>query len=159
MIELLQLDEDERELVGLELQAMLPGLKGERRERYQALADAVENGAIPEDLQPQLESVLSITLQTARARQMYRAEGEKILTGLYKRTPGGRELRDHLGEINKALTSLTGHELTSAKVRMRTLGHFTVSLQTDAARITLAVRPEGVNIESVAVGEGGSSAY
>lgn len=157
MSEALELDEDERELVGLEVGAMLPGLKGERRERYQALADAVEDGAIPPDLQPQLESVLSITLQTARARQMYRAEGEKILTGLYRRTPGGRELHDHLGEINHALTSLVGHELTEAKVRMRTLGHFTVSLRTDAARITLAVRPEGVNIESVAVGEGSAS--
>lgn len=157
MTEALQLDEEERELVGLEVGAMLPGLKGERRERYQALADAIEDGSIPPDLQPQLESVLSITLQTARARQMYRAEGEKILTGLYRRTPGGQELHDHLGEINQALTSLVGHELTEAKVRMRTLGHFTVSLRTDAARITLAVRPEGVNIESVAVGEGRAS--
>lgn len=157
MTEALQLDEDERELVGLEVGAMLPGLTGERRERYQALADAVEGGAVPPDLQPQLESVLSITLQTARARQMYRAEGEKILTGLYRRTPGGRELHGHLGEINHALTSLIGHELTEAKVRMRTLGHFTVSLRTEAARITLAVRPEGVNIESVAVGEGSGS--
>lgn len=153
----LLLDDEERELVRLEVEAIVPALTGERRERYEALAEAARGGTVPADLQPLLESVLSLALQTARARTRYRAEGERILTGLYRRTAGGRELDAHLRSVNAALRSLVGHELTSARVGMRTLGHFTISLQTDAARITLAVRPDGVDVDSVAVGEGGAS--
>jgi hypothetical protein len=151
----LELDADERELIGLELAALLPALEGSRRERYQALADAVAaGGAVPAELIPQLESLLELVLQTARARKLYRAEGERVLTGLLRRTPRGRELGAHLNAVNKALTALTGHTLNGARVGMRTLGHFTVTLQTDAGTLTLAVRPDSLNVESVAVGDG-----
>lgn len=147
----LTLDEVEQELVGLELDALLPALSGDRRARFEALADAVDDGAVPPDLQPQLESLVSLALQTARARTLYRAEGEGILTRLYQRTPGGRELTAHLGDVNTALRAVAGHTLNRASVGMRTLGHFTVTLDSEAARIVLAVRPEGVTVESVAV--------
>jgi hypothetical protein len=38
---------------------------------------------------------------------------------------------------------------------MRTLGHFTISLETEGASLTLAVRPGVVTLESVAIGGGG----
>jgi hypothetical protein len=150
----LELDVDERELIGLELAALLPALEGPRREHYQALADTVAGGTVPAELIPQLESLLELVLQTARARKLYRAEGERVLTGLLRRTPRGRELGDHLSAVNKALRALTGHTLNGARVGMRTLGHFTVTLQTDAATLTIAVRPDSLNVESVAVGDG-----
>ncbi len=147
----LQLDEQERELLESELRAVVPALSGQRRERYEALADAVSAGSVPTELQPHLESVVSLALQTARARQMYRAEGEGVLTRLYRRTPGGRELSDHLNAVNGALTALNDHTLRSVTVGMRTLGHFTVRIDTDQAQIVLGVRPDSVNVESVAV--------
>lgn len=147
------LDHDERELVELELGALLPALDGARRERYQALSETVADGQVPPELVPQLESLLELVLQTARARKLYRAEGERILTGLLRRTPRGRELISHLAEINKALGAITGHRLSGARVGMRTLGHFTITLQTEAATLTLAVRPDSLNVESVAVGD------
>lgn len=149
----LELNGDERELIELELASLLPALEGPRRERYQALAEAVSGGVIPPDLVPQLESLLELVLQTARARKLYRAEGERILTALLRRTPRGRELSSQLNDINKALKAITGHTLNGARVGMRTLGHFTVTLQTDAATLTLAVRPDSLNVESVAVGD------
>lgn len=149
----LALDDAERELVRAELDTVLPALSGERLHRYQALADAVDAGSVPPDLQDHLTSVVSLALQTARARQLYRAEGEKVLTGVYRRTPEGRELADHLGQVNAALRSVAGATLNRASVRMRTLGHFTVTLETDAAKMVLAVRPDNVNVESVSVGE------
>lgn len=154
----LVLDDDERELVDLELQALLPALAGERRERYVALADAVEEGQVPADLVGHLQSLLELALQTARARKLYRAEGEKVLTGLFRRTPAGRDLTSQLTDINAALRAVADRQLRSARVGMRTLGHFTVTLTTDEARITLAVRPDGMNIESVEVTEGGADA-
>lgn len=152
----LTLDDDERELVDLELQALLPALAAERRERYLALADAVADGSVPPDLVGHLQSLLELALQTARARKLYSAEGEKILTGLFKRTPAGRDLAAQLSDINGALRAVANHELRSARVGMRTLGHFTVTLTTDEAKVTLAVRPDGMNVESVEVTDGGA---
>lgn len=152
----LTLDDDERELVDLELQALLPALATERRERYLALADAVANGLVPPDLVGHLQSLLELALQTARARKLYSAEGEKILTGLFKRTPAGRDLAAQLSDINGALRAVANRELRSARVGMRTLGHFTVTLTTDEAKVTLAVRPDGMNVESVEVTDGGA---
>lgn len=148
-----ELDEDEQELVALEVQQLLPALRDQRRERFEELLDAAEDGTVPPELVAQLESVVALALQTARARQLYRAEGEKILTGLYRRTPGGRRLTKHLGDVNQALATLVGAELTNATVRMRTLGHFTVTLETATASMRLAVRPDGVEVDSVAVGD------
>ncbi|HEX2028860.1 MAG TPA: hypothetical protein VHF25_12770 [Nitriliruptorales bacterium] len=153
--EAIALRDEERELVVLELDALLPALRGERRARYEQLREATAAGSVPAELARPLESLLELTLQTARARQLYRAEGERILTDLFRRTPGGRELARHLGDVNTALRSLAGHRLESATVRMRTLGHFTVTISTDAATITLAIRPEGVNVDSVSVGGSG----
>lgn len=147
----LELDDDERELVDLELAALLPALSAGRREGYEALSDAVAAGTVPPELVVHLQSLLELALQTARARKLYRAEGEKILTDLFKRTPAGRALTRQLGDMNTALRAVAGHELRGARVGMRTLGHFTVTLRTDETTLTLAVRPDGMNIESIEV--------
>ncbi|MDP8962122.1 MAG: hypothetical protein M3N32_10980, partial [Actinomycetota bacterium] len=146
------LDDEERELVQLELGAVLPALTGERRQRYEQLRDAVTSGSIPPQSVQLLESLLELALQTARARQLYRAEGERILTHLFRRTPRGRELTELLDQVNRALVALAGRTLNRAHVGMRTVGHFTLTIETEAATITLAVRPDSVNVESVAVG-------
>ncbi len=146
------LDDEERELVQHELDALLPALTGERRLHYEQLGDAVMSGSIPPQSVPLLESLLELALQTARARKLYRAEGERILTRLFRRTPRGRELTELLEQVNRALVALTGNTLNRAQVGMRTLGHFTLTIETDAASITLAVRPDSVNVESVSVG-------
>lgn len=151
----LVLDADEQDLVDQELQALLPALAGERRERYLALATAVDAGEVPTDLVAHLQSLLELALQTARARTLYRAEGEKVLTGLFKRTPAGRDLASQLADINGALRGVAGRKLEGARVGMRTLGHFTITLTTDEATVTLAVRPNGVNVESLEVTDGG----
>lgn len=148
------LDHEEAELVASEVAALLPALSGERKQRYLEFDEAVAAERVPADMVPILESVLELALQTARARRLYRAEGERILTDLFRRTPRGRELAAHLDEVNKALRALGGHTVERVGVGMRTLGHFTVTIQTSAATITLAVRPQGVTVDSVAVGGG-----
>lgn len=147
----LDLNDEERELVGLDLDALLPTLDGDRRERYEGLRATVDAGEVPAELVPALESLLELTLQTGRARTRYRAEGEQTLTRLYGRTPGGRELSGHLRQVNEALTSLAGQTVESLSVRMRTVGHFTLSIQTDGTTITLAARPDSIDVESIAV--------
>ncbi len=153
----IRLDDEECDLLRSEVGALLPALRGSRLAHYQALAaalDETDTGAsIPAELLPTLESILELALQTGRARKLYRAEGERILTGVLRRTPRGRELTARLGTVNKALQVVAGQRLDAVTVRMRTLGHYTLTIQSPAATLTLAVRPDGVEIEAVAVGE------
>ncbi len=78
-------------------------------------------------------------------------EGEQTLTRLHTRTPGGRELSDHLRQVNEALRTLSDQTIESLSVRMRTVGHFTLTIQTDATTITLAGRPDTIDVESISV--------
>jgi hypothetical protein len=153
------LGDEERELLRLELRTLLPALSGPRRERYEALARVIDSdsASVPVEVLPALESVLELALQTGRARRLYRAEGERILTNVLRRTPQGRELSAQLDRVNEALRVVTGETLDAVRVRMRTLGHFTVTIQSKATTITLAVRPDGVQVESVAVGDAQAS--
>ncbi|MGH8910452.1 MAG: hypothetical protein ACRD0K_29155 [Egibacteraceae bacterium] len=149
----LALDADEAELAALELRALLPALRGAKHDRYAALDQAIDDGGrVPAELVPVLESVLDLTLRTGRARGLYLAEGERILTGLLRRTPRGRQLAADLADVNQALRILTGHPLDSVNVRMRTIGHYTITLQSPAATLTLAIHPNGARLESLTPG-------
>lgn len=150
-----RLGEQEAELVAAEIDALLPALEGERRAHFEALRASVVDGDVPGELAGALASVVELALQTARARQLYKAEGEKILTGVLRKTPRGKELDQQIADVNTALGALAGQELDRVQVRMRTLGHFTVTIGTDATTLTLAVRPDAVAVDSVAVGEPG----
>ncbi len=143
---------EERELLQAELAALLPALSGERRNAYQALANAVNEGSIPPELTGLLEGLLQLALETGRARRLYRAEGERILTDLFRKTPMGQELSRSLQEVNKALATLEGQTLQSVRVALRTLGHFTITIETNAVVITIALRPHSVTVDSVSIG-------
>jgi hypothetical protein len=147
------LSDEEGAVLGAELDALLPAFDGARLDRYLALAEAVHAGEVDDELVPELESVLELSLSTARARRLYSAEGERLLTEVLRRTPRGRDLQDQLDQVNAALSAVAGATLRSVSVRMRTLGNFTVTVTSDAASLTLAVRPDGVAVEAVSVGE------
>lgn len=144
------LDDDEQELVALELGDLLASSGG--RERYGALADAVDDGTVPLPLTGALAALLEFSLQTGRARALYTAEGERILTGLYRRTPEGKVASAQIASVNGALRALVGEPLEQVRVAMRTVGHYTLTLSTGAGQVTLAVRPDGVEIHSVVPG-------
>lgn len=147
----LTLSIEERDLVEAELEALLPALEGERRVRYEALADAVADGEVPAALTPALAALVELALQTARARHLYHAEGERVLDDLLRRTPRGQELAEQVAAVNQALAAVTGTTLRSVGVRLRTVGHVAVTFRTDGATVTLAVRPDSVSVESVDV--------
>lgn len=149
----LALTEEQQDVVRAEIEALLPALSHERGKAYQALAEAVAEGEVPSGLVGPLEELLSLALETGRARSVYSAEGERVLTDLFLDTPRGREMSRNLADINRALGVLQGHELSGARVAMRTLGHFTVRIATRGAGVTLSVRPGSVSVESVSFGE------
>jgi hypothetical protein len=148
----LALTEEERELLLSELDAVLPALGGERGQAYQALRESAQCQDVPVHQVPLLEGVVSLALDTGRARLVHRADGERILTELFRRTPRGRALADALVGVNRALGTLRGQPLRNVRVAMRTVGVFTVTVETDMADVALSLGRGGVAVEHVSVG-------
>jgi hypothetical protein len=148
----LALTKEEQEFLLSELEAVLPALGGERREAYQALLESAGSGQVPAQQVPLVESVVGLALDTGRARRVHRAEGERVLTELFRRTPKGRELAEALAGVNRALGTLRGQRLRSIRVGVRTVGIFTVTVETELAEVGLSLARSGVAVEHVAVG-------
>jgi hypothetical protein len=106
--------------------------------------------SVPADLLDVFADILLASLQGGRARRLYRAEGERILTRLLMRTPRGQQMQGQLDSVNTALAELGGQRLEEARVGMRAPGHFTVTLASERFSITLAIRPDGVSVDSLA---------
>lgn len=150
------LTEEEAQLVMEEAEALSRAVREPQRSRMLQLVEHARAGAVPGELVDLLEGLAVMTLQTGRARARGRAEGERIWTGLLLRTPRGQTVRAQLEEVNRALQALQGLVLESVRVEMRTLGHFTVSLHAGGVGLTLAVRADGVQVESLTA-EGGAN--
>lgn len=149
----LTLAEEEAALVAAEATALAAALSGAQREKALLLAEAARNGrGIAEDLHDVLQGLTVLALQTGRARRQSGAHGEKLWTQILWRTERGRELKDEIAAVNRALQALVGRRLDSVRVEMGTLGHFTLTFGCDGVTITLAVRADGVRVESVGTG-------
>lgn len=148
----LNLNEDERQILLTELAAIAAAADPSRRAVYDRLTAQVQEGLVAADDEETLGSVVAMLLETGRARRRYRVEGERILTGLFRRLPPGRELERRLEGANAALAAFAGKTLHSVRVGMRTVGHYTLALETEAGTVTLAIRPGGIDVESLAVG-------
>lgn len=150
----LQLAEDEAQVVAEEAAALAEALSGDHRLRAWELARSAREGVVPADLVDVLEGVAVLALQTGRARRQYAAEGERLLTQVLLRTPRGQEIQGQVEAVNRALAAVAGRRVRSVRVEMRTLGHFTVTFHSEGVGVTLAVRADGVRVESVTVGGG-----
>ncbi len=124
-------------------------LEEPRRSEAVLLARAAEAGEVPAELVGLLEQVVLASLQGGRARQLYKAEGERTLVRLLLRTPRGQEIQGQLAAVNDALDALRGRLVDEVRVGMRSPGHFTVDLRAGSIGITLTVRPYGVSVESL----------
>lgn len=146
---MLQLSPEEAEIVATEAAAAARVLEGSRKENALQLAEQARAGEVPDGLLTALERIITASLQGGRARQLYKAEGERLLTRLLLRTPGGIRMQENLEAVNQALHSLAGRRLDDVSVTMRAPGHFTVSLSTEGVGLVLAFRPDGVGVESL----------
>lgn len=147
--ELLALSEEEAELVAAEATSASYALGEPHRTEAARLAEAARSKEVPPELLGILSDIAVASLRGGRARRLYRAEGEKSLTGVLLKTPTGREMQRGLEEVNAALKALAGRRLEAVRVAMRTPGSFTVSLQSDGFAITLAIRPDAVSVDSL----------
>lgn len=140
---------EEQEILRTETAALVATADPERRPAFAELAADVEAGAVAPEREETLASLLAMLLETGRARRRYTAEGERILTELWRRTAPGRELEQRLQEANRALEALAGQPLRTVRVGLRTVGHYTVTIETEAFSVVLSVRPGEVAIDSL----------
>jgi hypothetical protein len=145
------LEPPEQELLAEELTALQAALPPDRRPPYQALADASAVGTIPPEQSPLLERVLELILGSGRVRHTHRAEGERILQALYKRTPRGAAADQELVQVNKALAALTGHPISKVTAGSRIPGHYTLMIDTGTLHLELSLNAKGLTIEKAGV--------
>jgi hypothetical protein len=146
------LNAEQQELLHEEVSAFLALLSDEARPRYQSLADAVQEGVLPDETLEPVGNLLEAGLQTGRIRAMHRASGEQALLRLFGQTPAGKALADLTSDVNKALAQLAEQQIESMRVVTRVPGTYLLQITTDSHEMTLRFGPDGPGVESVALG-------
>lgn len=148
----LRLSEDEAQAVAEMASAYAAAVPAGREAPYHDLVAAASAGVIaPADFST-LERVCVLALETGQARRLGRAEAERLLTAVYRRTPGGKALSGETTEVNRVLAQLAGRTLTSARLGFRTPGRYTLDLVVEGIDIQLSIEPEGLEVRSLQTG-------
>jgi hypothetical protein len=149
----LHLSAAEQELLAPEVRAFAavhPQPSG--RQRYEALASAIEAGGVPEDSLDDLARVLEIGLQSGRVRRVYGADGEMALGRIYQRTPRGAEATGAAAAVTRALEALRGQVIDEVRVTALGPGAYSILLDTQQCQITVRLDRSGVRVDNVALG-------
>ena len=148
----LELQPNEREILVQDVPAFARTLKDPAsRERYAALAEAVEDGEIPAELLGPLETMLELALSTKAIRNRHGPDGERALTDLFFRTGRGAAQRQAAREVTRALSALVGQTIEKIAVTAAP-GRHVIAINTDRAHLTLSVDRGGVQVDRVEVG-------
>jgi hypothetical protein len=146
------LSTDEAVAVTETVAAFVDVLPERSRGSYEQLAADAAAGEIADELVPALERVCALALETGKARSLGRAEGERLLTAVYRRTPGGSALTAETAEVNRMLDELGGRTLESARLSMRMPGRYLLDLSVDGVALQIAIEPEGLEVRSLQAG-------
>jgi hypothetical protein len=119
---------------------------------YRELAAAAETGELADEQLPALERVCALALESGKARQLGRAEAERLLSAVYRRTPGGQALTAETADVNKVLAQFAGRTLASARISARMPGRYQLDLVVDGLEVALAIEPEGLEVRHLQTG-------
>ena len=148
----LELKPAEQEILLQDVPAFARTLKDPAsRERYAALAEAVEDGVVPSALLPALEAMLELALQTKAIHRRHGPDAERALTDLFFRTGRGAAQRQAARDVTRALDALTGQTIEKISVSAGP-GRHTISINTDRAHVTVSVDRGGIQVDRVEVG-------
>jgi hypothetical protein len=120
--------------------------------QYRQLAKEAGDGSVPPDQVELLERVCSLALETGKARQLGRAEAERLLLAVLCRTPRGLAMAQEVSAVNRALGQLAGRPLDAARVAQRMPGHYDLSLSVAGFSLTLEIKPDGISVRSLNAG-------
>jgi hypothetical protein len=148
----LAVDPSQREVLLEELAMLVVSLRdAETRAPWEELAEAVDEGAVGEELLGRLEQILEMTLQTGRVRRVHGAESEQALLRLFHQTPRGAASRRATEAVNRTLASLAGQTIETMLFTSQGPGVCRLGLETDRVKLTLEIDRYGVTVESLEV--------
>jgi hypothetical protein len=142
---------EERELALSEVEAVLAAVpEGEYRARLDAIHSALaEGGPVAEDDAPDLEQLVTIALQSGRARALYGPGGEQALLRLYRRLPGGIDARESAASVSEALAQLQGKPLERVSLTAVGPGRHSLALDAGGLRLLVHLDRNGARLASV----------
>jgi hypothetical protein len=137
-------------LIGGELRAFVADMPiGDVRAGYEALAADLGTGQVEGASLARLELFLEIALQSGRVRDRHGLHGEDEVRRLFGKTPRGAAQAASAGEVSEALASLVGQTIKELRLTTNRPGSYRLILETDQARISLALVPAGAHVESI----------
>jgi len=149
----IRVDGDARSILAAEAAALRDTIADpELRDGYLALAAAVADGQVDDDLVTALERLLDLGLRTGRVRRLHGPHAESAIARVFNATPAGQGLAAALAELNTALVALQGQPLHRLTFAARGPGSYTLSIETPAAGLTFDIGPGGVALRDVSVG-------
>ncbi|HVV31103.1 MAG TPA: hypothetical protein VHC41_09500 [Mycobacteriales bacterium] len=128
--------------------AMPPG----RDVPYQELVAIAETGTVRAEHLDLLERVCVLALETGKARQLGKAETERLLTAVYRRTPGGQAVLTEASDVNTVLGQLLGRPLESASLTWKMPGRYQLDLGVSGFGVTLMIERDGLHVQSLQAG-------
>lgn len=146
------LNEAQRELVVVESSHVAHAVKDPVvLEPYRRLQEEAYGGRLSDDSVAALGAVLGAGLGSGRIRAVHGAHGEMEATKLFARTPQGKALADQFDAVNQMLKALSGNEIEKITITARGPGMYTLTIETDEARVVTALTGSGVDVRSVEV--------
>jgi hypothetical protein len=141
---------EERELALSEVEAVRAAVpEGETRERLDAIHAALTGGALEEDDTAELERLVTLALQTGRARALYGPGGEQALLRLYRRLPAGVEARESATAVTEALARLRGKPVERIDLAAVGPGRHSLTLEAGGLRLLVHLDRNGARLASV----------
>ena len=142
---------EERELALSEVGAVLAAVPdGDYRARLDAIHAALEDGdpVDSEDL-VELERLVTIALQSGRARALYGPGGEQALLHLYRRLPAGIEAKESAAAVGEALDQLRGKPLEKIGLTAVGPGSHSLTLEAGGVRFLVHLDRSGARLASI----------
>jgi hypothetical protein len=150
--EAVAIDANQREILLEELATLVVSLRDpETRSPWEALAAAVDGGAVEEEMLGRLEQILEMTLQTGRVRRVHGAESEQALLRLFRQTPRGGASRRATEAVNRTLATLAGHTIETMLFTSQGPGVYRLGVETGGVKLTLEIDRHGITVESLEV--------
>ena len=95
------------------------------------------------------QRLVTLALQSGRARALYGPGGEQALLRLYRRLPGGTEARESAAAVSEALAQLNGKPLERAALTAVGPGSHSLALEAGGLRLLVHLDRNGARLASV----------
>jgi hypothetical protein len=145
------LKDDEREVARAEVEAVRGALEpGEYRDRLDGLLVVLADGdGIDDRHADELDTVLTLALQSGRVRALYGPGGEQAALRAFRKLPTGSELSESTKAVNEALGAFRERTLDGLTLTAVGPGAFTLAVATDGPRLTIRLDRQGARVTSV----------